>query len=98
MALICVGIIGLSSIATTSWASSAHLPYLKDSKGKYILTALCNSTLSSVQTAVKAYDLPSTTKVYGNPQDLANDPEVRYSTMSTRDRDRPCKPSTRSQK
>lgn len=79
MAPIRVGLIGLSSNATTSWASNAHLPYLTTSNGKYEIVALCNSSVEAAQKAVEAYKLPSSTKAYGDPQDLANDPEVRNS-------------------
>ena len=71
-----VGLIGLSASAKTSWASSAHLPYLQASGGKYIITALCNSSVSAAQSAIVTYNLPARTKAYGNPQDLAEDPEV----------------------
>lgn len=74
MAPVRVGIIGLS--VKTTWASAAHLPYLKNGNGKYEITALCNSSTESAQSAIEFHDLPSTTKAYGNPQDLANDPNV----------------------
>ena len=71
-----VGIIGLSARASTAWASKAHLPYLIASNGKYEITALCNSSVDAAQAAVNAYELPSSTKAYGDPQALANDPDV----------------------
>jgi len=77
MAPIRVGIIGLSKAATTSWAGSAHFPYLMASNGKYEIKALCNSSKESAQKAIDGFNLPPTTKAYGNPQDLANDPQVR---------------------
>ena len=76
MAPIRVGIIGLSSAAKTAWASTAHLPYLKASKDKYIITALCNSSVDSAKSAIENFGLPQSTRAYGNPQDLANDEEV----------------------
>ena len=82
MAPIRVGIIGLSSSATTSWASTAHLPYLSASNGKYEITALCNSSKEAAEAAVAAYKLPPSTKAYGDPQDLANDPDVRHAISS----------------
>ena len=69
-----VGIIGLSAKAKTSWASSAHLPYL--SGGKYVIVGLCNSSVAAAQSAIEAYDLPASTKAYGNPQALVEDPQV----------------------
>ena len=77
MAPIRVGIIGLSKSAETSWASSAHYPYLIASNGKYKINALCNSSKEAAQRAIENYKLPTTTKAYGNPQDLAKDPDVR---------------------
>lgn len=71
-----VGIIGLSAGAKTSWASTAHLPYLQTSRGKYAIVALCNSSVSAAQSAIKAYGLPDSTKAYGDPKDLASDTEV----------------------
>ena len=80
MAPIRVGIIGLSAKASTSWASRAHLPYLVASNGKYEIKALCNSSVDAARAAVNAYKLPSSTKAYGDPQALANDPDVRFSS------------------
>ncbi|QDS69968.1 hypothetical protein FKW77_002865 [Venturia effusa] len=79
-----VGIIGLSAAATgTNWAATAHLPYLLKSP-HYAITALCNSSVEAAQKAVKAYALPETTKTYGSPEDLANDPEVDLVVANTR--------------
>lgn len=86
MAPIRIGIIGLSSGATTAWASRAHLPYLLSARGrsKYVITALCNSSVEAAQRAIKAYDLPAETKAYGSPADLAADPDVDFVVVSTR--------------
>lgn len=80
MAPIRVGIIGLSSRPSTSWASKAHLPYLVASNGKYEIKALCNSSVDAAQAAINTYKLPSSTKAYGDPQALANDPDVTFSS------------------
>ncbi|GKT40363.1 dehydrogenase aclE [Colletotrichum spaethianum] len=86
MAPIRLGIIGLSSSATTAWASRAHLPYLLSPLGrsKYTITALCNSTAEAARRAIKAYDLPAETKAYGSPAELAADPDVDFVVVSTR--------------
>ncbi|WQF84656.1 Putative gfo/Idh/MocA-like oxidoreductase, NAD(P)-binding domain superfamily [Colletotrichum destructivum] len=86
MAPIRVGIIGLSSTATTGWASRAHLPYLLSARGRsnYTITALCNSSVEAARRAVAAYELPSETKAYGSPSDLAADPDVDLVVVSTR--------------
>ena len=85
MAPIRVGIIGLSP-KKTAWASAAHLPYLKTSKDKYVITTLCNSSVDSAKSAIEAYNLPHTTSAYGDPQDLANDQEVRATSVLYRNR------------
>ena len=84
MSPIRIGIIGLSTTATTSWASSAHLPYLKASNGKYAITALCNTSVDSAKKAIKAYGLPATTKAYSNPEDLAADRGIDLVVCSVR--------------
>lgn len=71
-----IGLIGLSAKAKTSWASSAYLPYLQASGGKFVITALCNSSITAAQSTIEAYKLPANTKAYGDPQSLAEDPEV----------------------
>lgn len=63
----------IRSLLTTP--SSAHLPYLLSSP-LYEIVALCNSSIKSAQLAVERYKLPSSTKTYGDPEDLANDPNV----------------------
>lgn len=76
-----IGLIGLSTNATSSWAETAHLPHLLSSP-HYTITALCNSSLASAQAAVKHYKLPSITKTYGSPTELAEDPDVDLVVIS----------------
>jgi predicted dehydrogenase len=73
MAPIRVGIIGLS--ATSSWAVQAHLPYLQKST-KYEITGVCNSSADSSSAAIKAHNLPDTTKAYGSVADLSANPDI----------------------
>ncbi|KAB5543098.1 oxidoreductase family protein [Coniochaeta sp. 2T2.1] len=86
MAPIRTAIIGLSASAATSWASGAHLPYLLSPRGRerYTIVALLNSSVSAAEAAIKTYNLPSGTKAYGSPQDLADDPDVDFVVCSTR--------------
>ncbi|KAK2607529.1 hypothetical protein N8I77_006195 [Diaporthe amygdali] len=87
MAPIRLAIIGLSSSAVTSWASSAHLPYLLSARGraKYNIVALCNSSTDAARRAIKTYGLdPEKTRAYGNPTALAADPEVDLVLCCTR--------------
>lgn len=84
MSRIRVGFIGLSANAKTSWAANAHLPYFKSSQSKYELTALCNSSVDKAKAAVEAFELPKSTKVYGNPEDLANDSDIDLVVSTTR--------------
>ena len=87
MAQIRLAIIGLSASAVTSWASTAHLPYLLSARGrsKYKIVALCNSSLESAKAAIKAYGLDAAhTKAYGDPAALAADQDVDLIVCSTR--------------
>ncbi|KAF3765697.1 NAD(P)-binding protein [Cryphonectria parasitica EP155] len=87
MAPIRLGIIGLSSSAVTSWASSAHLPYLLSARGrsKYTIAALCNSSVESAKKAIESYGLdPASTRAYGDPTALASDPHVDLVVCCTR--------------
>ncbi|KAF7367860.1 NAD(P)-binding protein [Mycena sanguinolenta] len=81
-----IGLIGLSSSAKTSWASAAHLPYLLSSRGleRYKIVALCNSTIESANGAIVTFGLPSSTRAYGSPVDLAGDAEVDLVVCCTR--------------
>ncbi|KUI67170.1 Galactose/lactose metabolism regulatory protein GAL80 [Cytospora mali] len=87
MAPIRLAIIGLSTSATTSWASSAHLPYLLSERGrsKYSIVALCNSSVESAKTAIKTYGLDAEkTRAYGDAKALAADPDVDLVVCCTR--------------
>lgn len=87
MAPIRLAIIGLSSSAVTSWASSAHLPYLLSARGraKYSIVALCNSNVESAKKAISTYGLDvEKTRAYGNPAELAADPDVDLVLCCTR--------------
>ncbi|KAI7968334.1 hypothetical protein EIK77_010504 [Talaromyces pinophilus] len=86
MAPIRVGFIGLSStksesVSPGSWAYLAHLPYLLSSPD-YEIVALANSSQEAAQKAIRAYNLPSTTKAYGSPEEIANDPDVDLIVIS----------------
>lgn len=87
MAPIRLAIIGLSSSAVTSWASSAHLPYLLSERGrtKYAIVALCNSSVESARKAIHTYGLDvEKTRAYGDPNALAADPDVDLVLCCTR--------------
>jgi predicted dehydrogenase len=86
MAPVRTAIIGLSSTATTSWASTAHLPSLLTATGqsKFQIVALLNSSVSAAQAAIKTYGLGPDTKAYGTPEDLAADPNVEFVICNTR--------------
>jgi predicted dehydrogenase len=79
-------LIGLSSTATTSWASSAHLPGLLTPYGRSTLpiTALLNSSVSAARAAIATYNLDPATKAYGDPADLAKDEDVDFVICNTR--------------
>lgn len=86
MAPIRLAILGLSPSSTTAWASSAHLPYLLSARGRerYQIIALCNTSADSAKRAIQAYKLPTETKAYGDPQSLANDPDIDLVVCCTR--------------
>lgn len=80
-------IIGLSSGATTNWASAAHLPSLLSPSGKVVFTinALCNSSTAAASSAIATYNLDtSTVKPYGDPASLAADPAIDLVLCNTR--------------
>ncbi|KAG8416383.1 hypothetical protein J3459_007814 [Metarhizium acridum] len=81
-----VGLIGLSASAVTKWASAAHLPNFQNPAGRsrYRVTALCNSSVSAAEAAIQTYKLGPDTKAYGNPEDLAADPDVDFVICNTR--------------
>ena len=81
-----VAIIGLSNSSTTSWAKSAHLPYLLSNRGrgKYRLVAVCNTSVESAKKAINFFNLSPETRAYGSAEDLANDGEVDLVVCSTR--------------
>lgn len=86
MAPIRTALIGLSSAAKTSWASGAHLPYLLSPRGRerYQIVALLNSSAAAARAAIETYSLGADTKAYGDPDDLAADPDVDLVVCCTR--------------
>ncbi|KAJ7731806.1 hypothetical protein DFH07DRAFT_846917 [Mycena maculata] len=81
-----LALIGLSASAKTSWASSAHLPYLLSPRGlaRFQIVALCNSSKEAAHAAISAYKLPEATRAYGSPADLAADTDVELVVCCTR--------------
>jgi predicted dehydrogenase len=86
MAPIRLGIIGLSGKNLSSWASTAHLPYLVSPRGRslYEIVAVCNSNIDSARLAIEIFQLPPDTRAYSNPHDLAQDADVDFVVCSTR--------------
>lgn len=82
MAPIRIGIVGLSS-KPGAWATLAHLPRLASSPN-FQIVALCNSSLESTRAAIKAHNLPESTKAYDTYEALAADPDVDLYVVSTR--------------
>ncbi|KZM19234.1 oxidoreductase [Ascochyta rabiei] len=79
-------LIGLSSTAATSWAAVAHLPSLlaEEGQSRFSIKALLNSSTEAAQSAIETYQLPSDTKAYGSPEDLAADPDIDLVICNTR--------------
>ncbi|KAL7625883.1 hypothetical protein AAE478_005107 [Parahypoxylon ruwenzoriense] len=86
MAPIRVALIGLSSSANTSWAAQGRLPYFLSPRGisHYEIVALLNSSVSAAEAARENFVLPSSVKTYGDPNDLASDPDVDIVVYCTR--------------
>ncbi|KAL4728311.1 hypothetical protein ACLX1H_005054 [Fusarium chlamydosporum] len=86
MAPIRTALVGLSASAKTSWAYRAHLPYLLSPLGrsKYQIVALQNSSVEAARNAIAKFDLPSETKAYGTPEDLAADEDIDLVVVCTR--------------
>lgn len=80
-----VAIVGLSSSAKAGWAATGHLPYLQSSEGKkhYQVVALLNSSVAAAESAKAAFNIPDA-KAYGEPADLAADPDVDLVVVTTR--------------
>ncbi|PTB68133.1 NAD(P)-binding protein [Trichoderma citrinoviride] len=76
--LIRIALVGLSTHATSSWAATAHLPYLLSPRGQtqYKVVALLNSSQEAAEKARSHFNLPSDVKAYGDPAQLAADDEV----------------------
>ncbi|KAM3450637.1 hypothetical protein MY3296_005908 [Beauveria thailandica] len=86
MAPIRTAIIGLSGNAISSWASTAHLPYLVSERGRsqYEIVALLNTSVESARRSIALFSLPPGTRAYGDPDDLARDPDVDLVICATR--------------
>ncbi|KAI1660652.1 hypothetical protein F4813DRAFT_386846 [Daldinia decipiens] len=84
MAPIRVALIGLSSSARTSWVAHCHLPLSPPAKSYYGIVALLNSSVASAEAARKHFSLPSDVRTYGDPNDLALDPDVDFVVCCTR--------------
>ncbi|KAL0934355.1 oxidoreductase family protein [Colletotrichum truncatum] len=86
MAPIRIALIGLSASAKTSWASEGHLPYLLSPYGqkRYRIVALLNSSVTAAEAARAHFNLPTSVKAYGDPDALAQDPEVDLVVCNTR--------------
>ncbi|EPE25344.1 NAD(P)-binding Rossmann-fold containing protein [Glarea lozoyensis ATCC 20868] len=84
MSPIRTALIGLSASPTgTSWATSAHLPYLLSSS-HYEIVALLNSSKQNAESARVKFGLGEGVRTYGDPEDLANDKDVDLVVCSVR--------------
>jgi predicted dehydrogenase len=85
MAPIRIGLIGLGAtepaLGPGAWAVAAHLASFVPSP-HYEIVAVCNSTVESARRSIEYHKLPSTVKAYGNPEDIANDPNVDLVSVS----------------
>ncbi|KAM5357168.1 hypothetical protein ACJZ2D_016550 [Fusarium nematophilum] len=84
MAPIRVGIIGLSTKSLSSWAARSHLAYFRSAQAQksYEIVALLNSSEDAGKAARENFKLPSSVKTYGDPDDLASDPDPLAASLS----------------
>ncbi|KAM0261039.1 hypothetical protein ACHAQJ_002478 [Trichoderma viride] len=85
MAPIRIGLIGLgatdAALGPGTWAVAAHLASFVPSP-HFEIVAVCNSSVESARRSIEYHKLPSTVKAYGNPEDIANDPDVDLVSVS----------------
>jgi len=89
MAPIKVGFIGLTSPLSepnsgTGWAVTAHLNYLQNNGGKYVVVALLNSSKEKAEAARDKFELGNGVKCYGDPEEFAADPNIDLVVCSVR--------------
>jgi predicted dehydrogenase len=60
-----------------------NCPRLRTSPNYQIL-ALCNSSLDSTEAAIKAHELPASTRAYSSPEELVADTDIDLVVISTR--------------
>lgn len=63
------------------WGVQAHLKPILASP-HYEVVAVCNSSAESSQASIEFHKLPKSVKAYGNPEDLAADPNVDLVVVS----------------
>ena len=80
-----VGLIGLAATTdislTGAWGVNAHLRSIQ-CLDDYELVAVANSSVESAQKSIDYHELPSSTKAYGSPEDIAADPNVDLVVVS----------------
>jgi predicted dehydrogenase len=81
-----VGIIGLKASTGDSllgsWGVRSHLRSMQGLPSLYEIVAVANSTIESSLKSIEVHKLPTTTKAYGNAEDLAADPNVELVVIS----------------
>ena len=86
MAPIRVGLIGLGCVNEHTmlggWGVNAHLRSIQALPNEYKVVAVANSTVESAQKSIEFHKLPAGTKAYGNPDDIAADPNVDLVVVS----------------
>lgn len=82
VAIIGLGI-GEGDFTAGLWAAHVHLPYFINSPD-FEVVAICNSSVASAQKSIEYHKLPSSTKAYGSPSDLASDPDVDMVLVSVK--------------
>lgn len=88
MSPIRVGIIGLAATVnyaiTGAWGVLAHLHSIQALSEDYEIVAVANSSVESARRSIEFHKLPAKTKAYGDPKDIAADPDVELIIVSVK--------------
>jgi len=86
MAPIKVGLIGLGTSSDVAmvgaWGVNGHLRSIQGLPDLYEIVAVCNSSVTSAQKSIDLHKLGAGVKAYGNPEDIAADPDVELVVVS----------------
>jgi predicted dehydrogenase len=72
-----VALVGLTAKPTGfAWLNNVHLPYILSHPSDLQITAVLGSSHQAAEAAIQKFELPSSVRAYGSPEDLAHDDQV----------------------